>query len=101
MKRIAALMLLASLSANTFAFQPFVASDIRIDGLSRITAGTVLNYLPLSKGDRVTDASVQRAIRALYQTKFFSDVQLDREGDILVIKVTERPSIAKLSLRGN
>jgi len=101
MKRIAALMLLASLSANTFAFQPFVASDIRIDGLSRITAGTVLNYLPLSKGDRVTDASVQRAIRALYQTKFFTDVQIDREGDILVIKVVERPSIAKLTIRGN
>ncbi|MBN8713279.1 MAG: outer membrane protein assembly factor BamA [Xanthomonadales bacterium] len=101
MKRIAALMLLASLSANTFAFQPFVASDIRIDGLSRITAGTVLNYLPLSKGDRVTDASVQRAIRALYQTKFFTDVQMDREGDILVIKVVERPSIAKLTIRGN
>jgi outer membrane protein insertion porin family len=94
-------MLLASLSANTFAFQPFVASDIRIDGLSRITAGTVLNYLPLSKGDRVTDASVQRAIRALYQTKFFTDVQMDREGDILVIKVVERPSIAKLTIRGN
>jgi len=101
MKRIAALMLLASLSANTFAFQPFVASDIRIDGLSRITAGTVLNYLPLSKGDRVTDASVQRAIRALYQTKFFTDVQMDREGNILVIKVVERPSIAKLTIRGN
>jgi len=101
MKRIAALMLLASLSANTFAFQPFVASDIRIDGLSRITAGTVLNYLPLSKGDRITDASVQRAIRALYQTKFFTDVQMDREGNILVIKVVERPSIAKLTIRGN
>ena len=101
MKRIAALILLASLSANAFAFQPFVASDIRIDGLSRITAGTVLTYLPVSKGDRVTDATVQRAIRALYQTKFFTDVQMEREGDILVIKVVERPSIAKLSIRGN
>ena len=101
MKRIAALILLASMSANAFAFQPFVASDIRIDGLSRITAGTVLNYLPLSKGDRVTDADVQRAIRALYQTKFFSDVEMERDGNILVIKVVERPSIAKLTIRGN
>ncbi len=101
MKRIAALILLASLSANAFGFDPFVVSDIRIDGLSRISAGTVYNYLPLNKGDRITDADAQRAIRALYQTKFFSDVQLDREGDILVIRVTERPSIAKLTLRGN
>ncbi|GGY24845.1 outer membrane protein assembly factor BamA [Rhodanobacter panaciterrae] len=101
MKRIAALILLASLSANAFAFDPFVVSDIRIDGLSRITAGTVYNYLPVAKGDRLTNDEAQRAIRALYQTKFFSDVEMDREGDILVIKVVERPSIAKLTLRGN
>ena len=101
MKRIAALILLASLSAKALAFEPFVVSDIRIDGLSRISAGTVLNYLPVNKGDRITTDAAQRAIRALYQTKFFSEVELDREGDILVIKVTERPSIAKLTLRGN
>ncbi|KRE98582.1 outer membrane protein assembly factor BamA [Frateuria sp. Soil773] len=101
MKRIAALILLASLSANVLAFDPFVVSDIRIEGLSRISAGTVYNYLPVNKGDRLTEDDAQRAIRALYQTKFFSDVELDREGDILVIKVVERPSIAKLTLRGN
>jgi outer membrane protein insertion porin family len=101
MKRIAALILLASLSANAFAFDPFVVSDIRIDGLSRISAGTVYNYLPVNKGDRLTNDEAQRAIRALYQTKFFSDVELDRDGSILVIKVVERPSVAKLTLRGN
>ncbi|WP_130619966.1 outer membrane protein assembly factor BamA [Dyella amyloliquefaciens] len=101
MKRIAALILLASLSANALAFEPFVVSDIRIDGLSRISQGTVLNYLPINKGDRLTNDGAQRAIRALYQTKFFSDVEVDREGDIMVIKVIERPSIAKLNIRGN
>ncbi|MBB6189195.1 outer membrane protein assembly factor BamA [Rhodanobacter sp. MP7CTX1] len=101
MKRIAALILLASLSANAFAFDPFVVSDIRIDGLSRISAGTVYNYLPVNKGDRLTNDEAQRAIRALYQTKFFSDVEFDRDGSILVIKVVERPSVAKLTLRGN
>jgi outer membrane protein insertion porin family len=101
MKRIAALILLASLSANAFAFDPFVVSDIRIDGLSRISAGTVYNYLPINKGDQLTNDGAQRAIRALYRTKFFSDVEFDREGSILVIKVVERPSIAKLTLRGN
>ena len=101
MKRIAALILLASLAANAYAFEPFVISDIRIDGLSRIAAGTVYNYLPLNKGDRLTNADAARAIRALYQTKFFSDVELDRDGNILVIKVVERPSIAKLNIRGN
>ena len=101
MKRIAALILLASLAANAYAFEPFVISDIRIDGLSRIAAGTVYNYLPVNKGDRLTDDEAQQAIQALYQTKFFSDVELDRDGNILVIKVVERPSIAKLNIRGN
>ena len=89
MKRVAALLLLASLSANAFAFAPFVVSDIRIDGLSRIAAGTVYNYLPVDKGDRMTNAQAQRAIRALYDTKFFTDGEFSLEGDILVIKVIE------------
>ncbi|WP_213948690.1 outer membrane protein assembly factor BamA [Luteibacter sp. dw_328] len=101
MKRIAALILLASLSANALAFEPFVVSDIRIDGLTRIAQGTVLSYLPIEKGESLTDEKAQAAIRALYQTKFFSDVEIERQGDILVIKVTERPAIAKLTLRGN
>ncbi|TBR38755.1 MULTISPECIES: outer membrane protein assembly factor BamA [Dyella] len=101
MKRLAALILLATLSAKALAFEPFIVSDIRIDGLSRISQGTVLNYLPVNKGERLTTERAQAAIRALYNTKFFSDVQVDREGDIMVIKVIERPSIAKLALRGN
>jgi outer membrane protein insertion porin family len=101
MKRIAALILLASLSTGAFALEPFVVSDIRIEGLNRISAGTVFNYLPINKGDRLTNDEAQQAIRALYNTKFFSDVELERDGNILVIKVVERPSIAKLTIRGN
>ncbi|MDA3914851.1 outer membrane protein assembly factor BamA [Oleiagrimonas sp.] len=101
MKRIAALLLLASMTAKAMAMQPFVISDIRVDGLQRIAAGTVYSYLPISKGDTLTDSSAQEAIKALFQTGFFSDVELDRQGNILVIKVAERPSIAKLNIRGN
>jgi len=101
MKRIAALVLLACLSAQAYAIDPFVASDIRIDGLQRISAGTVFTYLPVEKGDRVTSERVQQAIRALYKTGFFTDVQVSRQGDILVISVKERPAISKISLKGN
>ena len=101
MKRIAALILLASLSTSVLALEPFVVSDIRIEGLSRISAGTVFNYLQINKGDRLSNEEAQQAIRALYNTKFFSDVELERDGDILVVKVVERPSIAKLTIRGN
>lgn len=101
MKRIAALLLLASMSAKALAFEPFVVQDIRIDGLSRISAGSVLSYLPVDKGDTLTDSRAQDAIRALFNTGFFSDVELERQGNILVVKVAERPSISKLTIRGN
>ena len=68
MKRIAALILLASLSTSAFALEPFVVSDIRIEGLNRISAGTVFNYLQINKGDRLTSEEAQQAIRALYGT---------------------------------
>jgi len=102
MKRIAALLLLAWLSTqNAFAFDSFKVSDIRIDGLSRIAPGTVFTYLPIEKGDVLTAESAEQAIRALYRTGFFNDVSLDRQGDILVVNLVERPSISKVSLRGN
>ncbi|MCE5232133.1 MAG: outer membrane protein assembly factor BamA [Mizugakiibacter sp.] len=103
MKRIAALILLACLTAKARAagFEPFVVSDIRIDGLTRISGGTVFSYLPVEKGDTITPQRAEDAIRALYKTGFFSDVELERQGDILVIKVQERPSISRLTLHGN
>ncbi|RXR08399.1 outer membrane protein assembly factor BamA [Pseudoxanthomonas composti] len=79
----------------------FVASDIRIDGLQRISAGTVLTYLPIERGDAVTPGKTAEAIRALYKTGFFEDVSLGRQGSILVVTLRERPSINKLTLSGN
>lgn len=102
MKRIAALILFACLTAPAYAaFDPFVVTDIRIDGLERISAGTLLSYLPVQKGDTLTRDEAQKAIRALFRTGFFSDISLDRQGGILVVHVTERPAISKLTLRGN
>lgn len=103
MKRVAALILFAALSAPVaaYAFQPFTVSDIRIEGLQRIAAGTVLSYLPVEPGQTMTDATAQKAIQDLFKTGFFNDVQLERQGDILIVKVTERPSIASLTVHGN
>jgi len=101
MKRIAALVLLACLTAQVHAIDPFIASDIRIDGLQRISAGTVFTYLPVEKGDTVTTERAQQAVRALYKTGFFTDVQIGRQGSILVITVKERPAISKIQIKGN
>ncbi|HZX81298.1 MAG TPA: POTRA domain-containing protein, partial [Lysobacter sp.] len=88
-------------SALAEAFAPFTVSDIRVDGLQRISAGTVFTYLPVERGDTVDSAKVADGIRALYKTGFFEDVRVERQGDILVIAVTERPAINKLTLTGN
>ena len=79
----------------------FTVSDIRVDGLQRIGAGTLFTYLPIERGDTVDQGRAAEAIRALYKTGFFEDVRLDREGNILVVTVVERPAINKLTLSGN
>lgn len=83
------------------ATDSFTISDIRVEGLQRISEGTVFNYLPLDPGDVLTAANSRSAIRELYKTGFFNDISLGREGDILVITVSERPAISAISLTGN
>ncbi|HHH13153.1 MAG TPA: outer membrane protein assembly factor BamA, partial [Thiolapillus brandeum] len=79
----------------------FVAKDIRVEGLQRISAGTVFNYLPVKPGDEVDAHNAPAVIRSLYKTGFFKDVQAWREGDVLVIEVVERPAIAQIEITGN
>lgn len=88
-------------AAAPLSAESFTATDIRIDGLQRISAGTVLTYLPIERGDTVTPTNIAESIRALYKTGFFEDVKLDRQGSILVVTLTERPAINKLTLTGN
>lgn len=102
MIRILALMLGCLFWANTaLATDPFIISDIRVEGLQRISEGTVYNYLPLDAGDELTAAATRSAIRELYRTGFFNDIQFARDGNILVIMVRERPAIANVQLTGN
>jgi outer membrane protein insertion porin family len=79
----------------------FTVGDIRVEGLQRVSEGTVYNYLPINIGDRLTPQRVREAIRALYETGFFRDVQLRRDGNILVVVVLERPSIESFEITGN
>jgi outer membrane protein insertion porin family len=79
----------------------FIVRDLRVVGLQRIAEGTVFNYLPVNIGDRLDRRRLQEAFRAVYATGFFDDVELRRDGDTLVIVVTERPSIASFEITGN
>ena len=79
----------------------FVVRDIQVEGLQRISAGTVFNYLPVQVGSTVSEKDYPELIRALFKTGFFTDVNLERKGDVLVITVTERPAIAEVKITGN
>ncbi|MGM0593923.1 MAG: outer membrane protein assembly factor BamA [Pseudomonadota bacterium] len=94
-----AILLLWSLTAA--ALTPFVIDDIRVEGLQRISVGTVYNYLPLKQGDLLDADAADAAVRALFKTGFFRDVVLEREGDELIVFVAERPAIASIEFEGN
>ena len=102
-RRLLALALATALATPAWAqsIDPFTVSDIRVDGLQRISAGTVFTYLPVERGDTLDQSKAAEAIRALYKTGFFEDIRLDRQGDILVLTVVERPAINKLTVSGN
>ena len=81
--------------------EPFTVGDIRVEGLQRISEGTVFNYLPVNIGDKLDGQRIGEAMRALYATGFFRDVELRRDGNTLLVVVIERPSIAKFEIKGN
>lgn len=94
---VAALML----AGRAYAFDPFTIREIKAQGLERLDIGTVLTYLPLSVGDELNENTARTAIRSLYGTGLFQDVQLERDGNALVIMVKERPAITSFKIEGN
>jgi outer membrane protein insertion porin family len=84
-----------------YAFEPFEVKDIRVEGLQRISAGTVFNSLPIKLGQTVDTEDSIAAVSALFATGFFNDVRLERDGDVLVVFVKERAAISSIEIEGN
>ena len=94
-------MLVLVLIAPAVAADTFVISDIRVEGLQRISAGTVFAALPVGVGDVVDQSTIRAATRSLFATGNFDDINIGQDGNVLVIIVTERPSISEISIEGN
>lgn len=94
------LILLVTLFYCTSSFG-FVISDIRVEGLQRVSAGTVFGAVPYSVGDNVGAEEIRTIARSLFQTETFDDVQIGRDGNVLVIVVKERPTIDSIEFEGN
>jgi len=97
----ALLILLGVLFGSPVTASSFQAKDIQVEGLQRISAGTVFNYLPVKPGDEIDESSIPEIIRALFKTGFFKDVRLEQSADVLIIVVEERPAIASIDITGN
>lgn len=101
MRRILTILLFALATFPAWSQERFVIEDIRLEGLQRISEGTVFSYLPVETGDRLGISDSRLVIRELYRTGFFQDISLARDGNILVIRLQERPAISDISIVGN
>jgi outer membrane protein insertion porin family len=79
----------------------FTLADIRLEGLQRLTLEQAFADLPLAVGDTVDDRLLAYATRSLFKSGNYQDIELVRDGDILVIRLTERPAIVDIQLSGN
>ena len=88
------------LSLNASAADSFVVKDIRVEGLQRVEPGTVFSYLPVQVGETFTEEKGAESIQALYSTGFFRDVQIQAQGNVLIVIVEERPTISRIEFTG-
>ncbi len=99
MKRLSLLFLaVMAVCANADVFQ---IDDIRINGLQRVSAGTVFAALPVQVGDLVDEEAIRSATRSLFRTGYFDNIRMARDGDALLIVLRERPAVSEINLEGN
>src|SRR6476659_10582682 len=99
-RTVGALVALA-FAANAWAVDPFTVKDIRVEGLQRVEPGTIFASLPFRIGEQYNDEKGTAAIRALFALGLFKDVRLEVSGDVLVVAVEERPTIADVDFSGS
>ncbi len=100
-RSVSALIALAFAANTAWAVDPFTVKDIRVEGLQRVEPGTVFASLPFRVGEQYSDEKGSAAIRALFALGLFKDVRLETAGDVLVVIVEERPTVADVDFVGS
>jgi len=95
-----ALLFLGMFPASVLA-SSFVVEDIRLEGLQRVSAGTVFEAFPVTAGDEVDDERLAEATRRLFREGLFDDISLYRDGGVLIIQLVELPTITSIEIDGN
>lgn len=92
---------MCAIAFSTFATDNFKVDDIRVQGLLRVSTGTVFNQISMQVGDEVDALAIRILIRELFNTGYFDDVTISRDGNELVVEVKERPWIDSITIEGN
>ena len=100
LRTVSAVASLVFVAGTAWAVSPFTVRDIRIEGLQRVEPGTVFVSLPVRVGDVYNDEKGSSAIRTLFALGLFKDVRIEVSGDVLVIVVEERPTVAEVEFVG-
>lgn len=100
MKKLLIASLLFGTTTTVFA-APFVAKDIRVDGVQGDLEQQILATLPVRAGQRVTDNDVTNIVHSLFVSGRFDNVKARQEDDVLVISVVAKPIIADVKIKGN
>ncbi len=89
------------LSSVAVSAEDFRVSDIRIEGLQRVSAKNVFANFPIKVDQQVSTDELQNAVREVFRTGFFADISIARDGSVLVLNVVERPAINRIGIVGN
>ena len=100
-RRLLLFIILFSNSQQVWAFEPFVIKDIQVEGLQRVSIGTVFNNFPLNINEKVTKRSLDKATKSLYNHGMFKDISINSEQGVLIVRVLERPVIDSIKFNGN
>lgn len=82
--------------AVTLSVAPASAQSIVVQGTKRVEAETIRSYFRGSD-----QARVNQAIKDLYATGLFSDVQVSRQGGTIVVRVVENQLVNRVAFEGN
>ena len=94
-------LLISGTTTSFAAASDAKVSQIRTEGNERIESETIVSYMRVFEGDDLSEATMNRALKNLFATGMFADVQLFKDGTVLVVKVKENPIVSRLYFEGN
>ncbi|EAL7804840.1 outer membrane protein assembly factor BamA [Campylobacter jejuni] len=74
--------------------------DIKFIGLNHLSNTSAINITGLKIGEEIDPAKINTAILNLYKQNYFENISVENNNGILEIIVTEKPTIAKVSITG-